>query len=126
MTVTDRLATFAATAAVALTIAAAPQARADSFRQVTDRSEFLDLVQGRTLKYPGVSLRVTSGGAIQGKGLGIDVTGQWRWQGNYFCRDLYWGERDLGPNCQAVLANGRTLRFVADQGQGRSADFRLR
>ena len=106
MTVTDRLATFAATAAVALTIAAAPQARADSFRQVTDRSEFLDLVQGRTLKYPGVSLRVTPGGAIQGKGLGIDVTGQWRWQGNYFCRDLYWGERDLGPNCQAVLANG--------------------
>lgn len=126
MTAITRLATLAAGVAVALTVAAAPDARADTFRQVTDRSDFMDLVQGRTLKYPGVSLEVTPAGDIRGKGLGIDVTGEWRWQGNYFCRDLYWGNRNLGPNCQAVLANGRTLRFVADEGQGQSADFRLR
>jgi hypothetical protein len=32
---------------------------------------------------------------------------------------------DLGYNCQAVLRNGRTVRFVSDQGTGMHADFRL-
>ena len=105
---------------------AASEAHADSFRLVSDESEFVELVNGRTLSYPGVSLRVTPDGDIVGKGLGIDVRGDWTWRGNYFCRDLTWGQREIGYNCQAVLRNGSTLRFVADQGSGRSADFRLR
>jgi len=104
----------------------ATSAVADAFQLVRDRSEFVQLVDGRTLKYPGVSLRVTPDGEIRGSGLGVDVTGDWRWRGNYFCRDLSWGDREIGYNCQAVLRNGSTLRFVADQGQGRAADFRLR
>ena len=117
--------TIAALAATAIALFAT-SASADSFEPVRDRSEFLGLVDGRTLKHPGVSLRVTPDGEIRGKGLGVDVTGDWRWQGNFFCRDLSWGDREIGYNCQAVLRNGSTLRFVADQGQGQSADFRLR
>jgi hypothetical protein len=116
---------IAALAAAAIAMFAA-EASADSFELVRDRSEFVSLVDGRTLKYPGVRLRVTPDGAIRGKGLGIDVTGDWRWRDNFFCRDLYWGDREIGYNCQAVLRNGSTLRFVSDQGQGQSADFRLR
>jgi len=104
----------------------ATSAVADAFQLVRDQSEFVQLLDGRTLKYPGVSLRVTPDGEIRGSGLGVDVTGDWRWRGNYFCRDLSWGDREIGYNCQAVLRNGSTLRFVADQGQGRAADFRLR
>lgn len=117
--------TLTAVAAAAFAMMAV-EASADSFELVSDRSEFVSLVDGRTLKYPGVSLRVTPDGQIRGSGLGVDVTGDWRWRGNFFCRDLYWGDREIGYNCQAVLRNGSTLRFVADQGQGRSADFRLR
>ncbi len=116
---------IAVLAATAIAMFAA-EASADSFELIRDRSEFLSLVDGRTLKHPGVSLRVTPDGGIRGKGLGVDVTGDWRWQGDFFCRDLSWGDRDIGYNCQAVLRNGSTLRFVADQGQGRVADFRLR
>jgi len=124
--------TFSVPAALAVlgifvaSLASAPSARADTFEQVTNKSEFVQLVNGRTLRYPGVRLMVTPQGAIQGRGLGIPVTGAWQWRGGFFCRDLYWGERDLGPNCQAVLRNGDTLRFVSDQGSGQSADFRLR
>ena len=124
--------TFSMSAAIAAagifvaSLAAAPAARADTFQQVTDEAEFVQLVNGRTLRYPGVRLTVTPQGGIQGQGLGIPVTGAWQWRGGFFCRDLYWGERDLGPNCQAVLRNGDTLRFVSDQGSGQSADFRLR
>jgi hypothetical protein len=44
----------------------------------------------------------------------------------YFCRDLFFGEDDLGFNCQLVQVNGETLRFTSDQGQGIYADLTLR
>ncbi len=113
--------TLAATFVVAPTAASA-----DPFEQVTDEREFMQLVDGRTLRYPGVRLTVSRQGNIKGRGLGIPVTGAWQWRGGYFCRDLFWGDQELGANCQAVLRNGNTLRFVSDQGSGQSADFRLR
>ena len=125
----NRKVSFAA-AGVAMGIAAFSAAvqpvQADPFEFVSERGEFVELVEGRTLRYPGVRLQVTRDGRIHGSGLGVDVSGQWNWQGNYFCRDLYWGDREIGYNCQAVLRDGETLRFVSDQGKGRSADFRLR
>ena len=120
--------TILSTAAIAaaLVVGTPPQAGADAFRAVTDRSQFVSLVSGRTLSYPGVRLQVTTDGQISGRGLGIKVTGAWQWQGDYFCRDLYWGDRELGANCQQVLANGDTLRFISDRGTGQQADLRLR
>ncbi|MEL6204036.1 MAG: dihydrodipicolinate reductase [Pseudomonadota bacterium] len=116
----------ATTALAAATFGTSGPATADTFRQVTDRSTFMQLVDGRTLNYPGVTLRVTPDGTIRGKGLGRNVRGAWQWRGGYFCRDLFWGQRELGANCQMVLQNGSTLRFVSDRGQGQSADLRLR
>jgi hypothetical protein len=106
----------------------ASAAGAEGFRQVTDRGEFLSLVRDRALQISvfGVDLRVSPDGRIAGEGAGRPVTGKWRWNGGYFCRDLAWGERDLGPNCQAVHVSGSTIRFTSDRGEGRSADFRLR
>jgi len=112
--------------AAAAAIWAPVPAAADAFRAVTDKSEFVSMVAGRTLTYPGVRLEVSTDGQIRGKGLGRPVTGAWRWQSGYFCRDLYWGQRELGANCQQVLANGATLRFVSDRGAGRHADLTLR
>jgi len=120
-----RIATAAALS-LATAVLPAATAPADAFRAVTDRGEFISLVAGRTLNYPGVTLQVTQDGQIAGRGLGRPVTGAWQWREGYFCRDLYWGTRDLGANCQQVLANGGTLRFVSDRGAGRSADLRLR
>lgn len=104
---------------------AAP-AVADDFKPVTAKSEFVNLIDGRELTSLGVRLSVSPAGAIKGSAFGYDVRGAWRWQGDYFCRDLAYGSTDLGPNCQLVLVKGDTLRFVSDQGQGQSADLRLR
>ena len=116
----------AAAIATSLTVATAPSAMADAFKAVTDRNDFVSLVSGRTLNYPGVTLQVLRDGRIVGRGLGRPVKGDWQWSDGYFCRDLYWGQRELGANCQKVLANGRTLRFISDRGTGQSADLRLR
>ena len=124
MTMTARFAGFGL---LSLFFMSAP-AVADSFRPVTSESDFVSLVKDRSLQIRlyGVDLRVTPDGRISGEGAGRPVTGRWNWNGGYFCRDLYWGQRDLGPNCQEVKVNGSTVRFTSDRGSGRSADFRLR
>ena len=105
---------------------AIPQVAAAELKRIEDKSEFIRLVQGKTLSRPLVRLTVTPDGKIAGRGATWDVTGSWDWKNGFFCRDLNWGGDDLGYNCQAVLANGSEMRFIADQGAGQSADFRLR
>jgi len=101
-------------------------AAAEEFEPVTDRGRFLNLVDGKTLTRLGIKLDVLPSGQIAGRAFGRPVTGAWRWAGGYFCRDLYYGDRDLGPNCQLVKVRGRTLRFIADRGAGQYADLNLR
>jgi hypothetical protein len=117
-----RRSAFLAATLAALALAAGP---ALAFEAVTDRAEFVQLVEGRALKRLGISLTVTPDGAIRGRAFGTDVTGAWRWDDGYFCRDLAYGSRALGQNCQLVQQNGRTLRFVSDRGRGEYADLRL-
>lgn len=120
---------FFATLGAVLSLAAASvatPAAASEFRVVSDRSEFVQLVDGRELTRFGIRLRVSPEGDIAGRGFGHDVWGAWQWEGPFFCRDLGYGRTDLGHNCQLVAVRGDTVRFVADQGAGDHADFRLR
>lgn len=103
-----------------------PQAAAAELKRVENKSEFVQLVQGKTLSRPLVRLNVTPDGQITGRGATWDVTGTWSWENGFFCRDLYWGGDDLGYNCQAVHADGAQMRFTSDRGAGESANFRLR
>jgi hypothetical protein len=111
--------------AAAAGVLIAESAAAEQFRPLRDQGAFVGLIEGRDLKRFGIRLEVTPEGEIKGDAFGRPVTGAWRWQDGYFCRDLYWGERDLGPNCQEVQVNGETLRFISDRGEGMFADLRL-
>lgn len=115
----------AALFALFATLLATP-ATADGFSQISDRSQFVSLIENRDLTRFGIRVKVTPDGDIRGRAFGRDVSGAWRWDGSYFCRDLYWGDRNLGANCQAVERDGNTLRFTSDQGQGDHADLYLR
>jgi hypothetical protein len=95
------------------------------YAKVTEKSEFLRLISGKTLTRPLVKLQVTPDGRIEGRGARWDVTGGWSWQNGYFCRDLFWGGDALGYNCQEVRAENGRLRFTSDKGEGRTAVFRL-
>jgi len=111
---------------VLVCLAIAGPALAEGFTRVTDRDTFVSLMKGRELTRFGITLRVTPDGRIGGRAFGREVSGAWRWRQGYFCRDLSWGRTDLGPNCQAVRVQGRTVRFVSDRGEGQYADLRLR
>lgn len=112
-------------AAAALTTLLPLAATAEGFSKVTNKSEFVSLISGKTLKRIGIRLEVAATGAIIGRGLGRDVQGAWRWDNGYFCRDLFWGKRDLGFNCQQVEVSGSVIRFTSDKGAGQYADLRM-
>jgi hypothetical protein len=104
----------------------ADAALAENMSVVSSRDTFVALVQDRELRRFGIRLSVTPDGEISGRAFGTPVTGEWNWDGGYFCRDLFFGDEDLGFNCQLVQVNGETLRFTSDQGTGMSADLTLR
>lgn len=110
----------------ALTALIAGPVSADGFAKISKRADFVSLINGKDLKRFGIKLNVMPDGQITGDAFGREVFGAWKWQQGYFCRDLYWGSRDLGPNCQIVAVQDGTIRFVADRGQGDHADFALR
>lgn len=114
-----------ATCALSAALIAAP-VMAQAFEQIQTREAFIEATSGRDMTRFGIKVAVTPSGDIQGRAFGYPVTGDWQWQDGYFCRDLFWGGDPLGANCQAVRINGNTIRFVSDQGTGRSADLTLR
>jgi len=99
---------------------AAGNAAAD-YIKITERDQFARLIAENRLTRMGIDLRVTPGGRIEGRAFGRPVTGSWDWQDGYFCRDLYWGETEIGYNCQEVARDGDALRFTSDRGSGDSA-----
>lgn len=95
---------------------------------VTKRAAFLAAVEEKELKLGIIRLYVDAEGQITGKALGAKVRGEWSWQEGYFCRTLFWGDDDLGFNCQEVRLSpdGKVITFTSDRGAGRSADFKIR
>lgn len=94
--------------------------------RISSKSDFLSRVDGKTLARPLIKLFVTADGNITGSGASLPVSGDWVWKDGYFCRNLIWGKRDLGYNCQEIKAEADTIRFTSDQGKGEFADFKLR
>jgi hypothetical protein len=112
-----------------LALVAGLPARAEEFRPVKELEAFLSLTSGRTLRMPlyGLSLTLSPDGVISGKALGWGITGRWRWEDGFFCRDMDWSGMAIPFNCQLVEARGETeLRFTVDRGAGESASFKLR
>ncbi len=97
------------------------------FKRVTDRDNFVSLVNNRDLTRLGIRLNVSDGGKITGRAFGQKVSGDWSWSSGFFCRDLYINGDVLDENnCQTVEVRGDTLRFTSDKGSGDFADLRLR
>ena len=97
----------------------------EKFNKIASEIDFLEIVDGFTLVRPLIKLVVQTDGSISGKAAFRSVHGEWFWDNELFCRTLFWGERDLGLNCQLVQHNGKVVRFTADAGTGAFADFRI-
>lgn len=57
---------------------------AHAFEKIDSQTDFVSLIDGKSLTRFGIKLDVTGQGDILGRGFGRDVTGAWQWQGNYY------------------------------------------
>ena len=90
-------------------------AMASEFERVKERDSFVSLIKDRDLTRLGIRVKVTRDGQIVGRAFGWRITGDWTWNGGYFCRDLYYNNKELDlDNCQLVQVSGNTLRFTSD------------
>ena len=99
---------------------------AEGFERIEEELNFVSLMKDRDLRRFGIRIQVKDNGQIQGRAFGQSVTGAWDWNGGFFCRDLFWGGKELdADNCQLVEVMGNTIRFTSDMGSGDSADLRI-
>jgi hypothetical protein len=103
----------------------ASPAIADDFARIADRGVFVNLISGKRLTSFGVSLTVNPSGSIGGRAFGRDISGNWTWDGGYFCRTMKAGDTLFERNCQVVQQKDGRIRFIADKGTGSIADLRL-
>jgi hypothetical protein len=101
-------------------------AMAEGFTRIVDREKFVEVIGNRDLTRFAINVQVTETGDIVGRAFGQNVSGDWQWQDGYFCRSLYWGQTELGDNCQRVELSGQTVRFTSDRGTGQFADLKLK
>ena len=96
--------------------------------RILERSELLDIVSGKilVLRLFGIELKVIEDGTIEGKAMGWNVKGEWEWEDGFFCRSMWWDERDIGFNCQEVTIKNKKIKFTSDRGKGASARFSLK
>jgi hypothetical protein len=116
---------LSAAALVALT---SVPARAD-FVPVSDKGEFLAMLEGRELRLGvfQIAIQITPDGQINGSALGWDMNGTWAWEDGYFCREIDWSGKAIPYNCQLVeVDDGEKMRFTVDKGAGDEATFNLR
>ena len=53
------------------------------------------------------------------------VSGEWSWEGEYYCRDVAIGTRDLGRDCQVVTASANRISYTRNRGSGQTSTFEL-
>ena len=101
---------------------------AQAGERILDRSTLLDMVSQKVLilRLFGIKLKIMEDGRIEGKAMGRDVVGDWEWQDGFFCRSMFWGERDIGYNCQEVSIKNKKIKFTSDRGFGASAQFLIK
>ena len=101
---------------------------AQAGERILDRSTLLDMVSQKVLilRLFGIKLKIMEDGRIEGKAMGRDVVGDWEWQDGFFCRSMFWGERDIGYNCQEVSIEGKKIKFTSDRGAGANARFLIK
>lgn len=102
-------------------------ALAQGFTPISNQADFTAKIADRALHIGlfDLSILVNSDGTITGTALGWEVTGNWTWQDNLFCRNMDWGGMEIAYNCQLVEIDDKKVRFTADGGQGRAASFTL-
>ncbi|MBR9650190.1 dihydrodipicolinate reductase [Thalassovita aquimarina] len=111
---------------LSLALLSVAPAHAAGFRTITDRSSFLELIEGRKLTKFLYTMRFSELGQIKGWAWGRPILGNWYWQNRQLCKRVFIGTSDQGEFCVTVRFDGETMIFVPKPGDGEIEEFRVK
>lgn len=116
---------FVAAMAMVLSVSAFSDVAAGEQR-ITTEEEFRRIAEDKE-QHAGWGYVITrKDGSIRGFYKGKFVSGEWSWEGEYYCRNVMIDTRDLGHDCQVVTVSGNKLTYIRKKGAGQTSTFELR
>ena len=92
---------------------------------ITTEKEFRTYVVGKkNVSKSGYSI-IHRDGSITGNFRDMEMTGNWTWEGEFFCRSVQLGGKDLPDDCQVIIVSDDKLSFIRNKGEGKRANFRM-
>ncbi|MEX0348784.1 MAG: hypothetical protein AB3N15_05110 [Paracoccaceae bacterium] len=94
-------------------------ASAASAAEIRKKKQFIEEVAARKLVMGHSWVTIAPLGSVTGQGpKGGEITGNWRWDKRYYCRDITIDGVPLPPDCQSVSIRGNVVTFTHDKGKG--------
>lgn len=92
---------------------------------ITTEKEFRTYVAGKKATSQSGYATSHEDGSITGNFNGQDLTGNWTWEGEYYCRTVMLGDKDLGHDCQVVVVSDDKVTFIRNKGEGNRGNYRI-
>lgn len=90
----------------------------NEFVRITDRAQFVALLDGKTFRADQSWWEVTADGGMRGATKAGKLVGSWEWDDGAWCREYTAGEKTKPLECQYVYVSGDLFKFVKDRGAG--------
>ena len=95
------------------------------FIRVSERSQFIDIVDGKKFRNGSNWWALTSDGRMVGNIKAGKIDGTWDWNNGAWCREFTAGTKVKERECQHIFVKGREVKFVKDRGAGEESVQRL-
>jgi hypothetical protein len=89
---------------------------AQGWERVETREAFVASFADRPLYGADVVFTIHSSGALTGTIEGKELSGEWFWSGDLFCRRAWLDGVDLGLDCEVILKRGAEMQYRGDGG----------
>lgn len=94
-------------------------------RRITTEQEYRDAVVGKRFGNKDGHFVIHDDGSYTGEFGGKTQTGEWTWEGEFYCRSGKLGNRKLKRDCLVVFVEGDTLTGIRKKGKGKKLTYRL-
>ncbi len=108
--------------AIGLTLGATP-AMAE---EINTKEQFLAQIAGKKLVQKDNWVILSPDGTVRGEGPAKGtISGNWTWEGTYYCREITVDGTSFPRDCQTVTLNGDTVNFIHEKGKGITISWRV-
>jgi hypothetical protein len=94
--------------------------------KISTKQAFLEKVAGRKHVNGSAWVIVSADGTVEGVGpKGGPISGDWSWEGDFYCRTIVFDGEPMLKDYQAVSLDGNTVTYTRDKGTGVSLSWTL-